>query len=114
MRRYCAIIGVSCASLAISCQTLGRNRFEVKEFDVAGHGILCYTICVRRLRSMSKKNLLGRAAMLGFPGILFSASLFSNLFAAGTVTSCDEPSLRQAMTGGGLVTLACDGTIALT
>jgi hypothetical protein len=35
-------------------------------------------------------------------------------FAGGTVTVCDEPSLRAAMAGGGTVTFECDGTIVLT
>jgi hypothetical protein len=33
---------------------------------------------------------------------------------AATVTNCDEASLRAAMSGGGLVTFDCDGTITLT
>ncbi len=33
---------------------------------------------------------------------------------AGVVTDCTETSLRAAMTGGGTVTFACDGTITLT
>lgn len=32
---------------------------------------------------------------------------------AGTLTSCTEAQLRAAMAGGGLVTFACEGTIAL-
>src|SRR4051812_33485929 len=35
------------------------------------------------------------------------------LRAGGTVTTCDEASLRVALNGGGTVTLACDGTITL-
>ncbi len=34
-------------------------------------------------------------------------------WAGGVVTSCTEPDLRAAMTGGGTVTFACDGTITL-
>lgn len=34
--------------------------------------------------------------------------------AAGTVTVCTEASLRTALTGGGTVKFACDGTITLT
>ena len=35
-------------------------------------------------------------------------------FAGGVVTNCTETALRAAMTGGGTVTFACDGTITLT
>jgi hypothetical protein len=42
------------------------------------------------------------------------ASLSGNIArAGGTVTSCTESSLRAAMAGGGTVTFACDGTIAV-
>src|SRR5258706_391995 len=34
--------------------------------------------------------------------------------AAGTVGTCDEPSLDAALAGGGAVTFACDGTITLS
>src|SRR4029077_8043049 len=34
--------------------------------------------------------------------------------AAGTVTVCDEANLRAALTGGGLVTFACDGVLTLS
>jgi hypothetical protein len=34
--------------------------------------------------------------------------------ASGVVTNCDETSLRAALASGGMVTFACDGTIALT
>lgn len=33
---------------------------------------------------------------------------------AATLTTCDEPSLRSAINGGGTVTFACDGVITLT
>src|SRR5258707_975178 len=33
---------------------------------------------------------------------------------AGTVTNCDDASLRAALVGGGTVSFACDGTIVLT
>ena len=33
--------------------------------------------------------------------------------AGGVVTNCTEAALRAAMTGGGTVTFACDGTITL-
>src|ERR1017187_10527875 len=39
--------------------------------------------------------------------------LNSTTWAAGTVTSCTECSLRAAMAGGGTVTFTCDGTITL-
>ncbi len=35
-------------------------------------------------------------------------------WSGGVVTECTEASLRAAMTGGGVVTFACDGTITLT
>src|SRR4051794_19841030 len=34
--------------------------------------------------------------------------------AAGLVTTCDEASLTAAIAGGGIVQLACDGTITLS
>jgi fibronectin-binding autotransporter adhesin len=67
----------------------------------------------RKLKNMSTKKPRRRATALGLFALLITASSPNVLLAAGTVTNCDEPSLRQAMTGGGLVTLACDGTIAL-
>ena len=42
--------------------------------------------------------------------LLLSASVHG----AGVVTNCTEANLRAAMAGGGLVTFACDGTIALS
>jgi hypothetical protein len=35
------------------------------------------------------------------------------VWAGGVVTNCTEAALRAAMAGGGTVTFACDGTIAL-
>lgn len=35
-------------------------------------------------------------------------------FAGGVITNCTEANLRAAMSGGGLVTFVCDGTITLT
>src|SRR5262245_43610601 len=32
---------------------------------------------------------------------------------AAVLTSCDEASLRAALTGGGVITFGCDGTIVL-
>ena len=41
--------------------------------------------------------------------------LLSALVSAGaTLSNCDEASLRQAMSSGGTITFACDGTIALS
>src|SRR5438552_4349406 len=51
-----------------------------------------------------------------FPGLLASLLLGASgpARAAGTVSTCDEPSLDAALAGGGAVTFACDGTIMLT
>lgn len=38
----------------------------------------------------------------------------SAVWAGGVVTNCTEAALRAAMVGGGTVTFACDGTVALT
>jgi predicted outer membrane repeat protein len=38
----------------------------------------------------------------------------TSVHAAGIVTTCDETSLKAALTGGGTVTFACSGTITLT
>src|SRR2546427_12151367 len=36
------------------------------------------------------------------------------IHASGTVTACNEASLDAALSGGGTVTFACDGTITIT
>src|ERR1043166_1073610 len=48
-----------------------------------------------------------------FWGLLLLCLLPGFLQAGGTVTTCDEASLRAALNGGGTVTCACDGTITL-
>lgn len=51
----------------------------------------------------------------GWPALVVIMALFSaRAWAEGTVTTCDEASLRAALAGGGAVTFACDGTIVLT
>src|SRR6185503_10244643 len=47
-------------------------------------------------------------------GAILLSSSGAHSRAAGTVTVCDETSLRAAMQGGGTVTFACDGTITLS
>ena len=50
----------------------------------------------------------------GLGAFIFTLFCFQQtVSAAGVVTNCDETTLRAAMVGGGLVTFACDGTIAL-
>jgi hypothetical protein len=49
----------------------------------------------------------------GLLGIVFILTIQSHVLAGGTVTSCDEASLRAALAGGGTVTFACDGMIVL-
>src|SRR5688572_9984588 len=44
-------------------------------------------------------------------GLLLISSLIGG---AATLSNCDEASLRQAITNGGTITFACDGTIALS
>jgi hypothetical protein len=62
-----------------------------------------------------KKNLsLSLAVKLCVFGILIQLLHPAPAFAGGTVTVCDEGNLRAALVGGGLVTIACDGTIVLT
>ncbi len=46
--------------------------------------------------------------------LLLGALIQSTAFAAGTVNTADEASLRAALAGGGTVTFTCDGTILLT
>src|SRR5690349_15663923 len=49
------------------------------------------------------------------PVLLFSVLLLPVRDGSGaTVNTCDEPTLRAALAGGGTVALACDGTITLT
>src|SRR5262245_16032823 len=48
---------------------------------------------------------IGFALLLAFP---------ASVRASGTVTVCDEPSLRAALEGGGTVDFNCDGVITLT
>lgn len=57
---------------------------------------------------MGSRHLLVVLALV----ILFAATAPAH--AAGTVTVCDEASLRTALSGGGLVTFTCSGTITLT
>ena len=60
---------------------------------------------------------LGAALRLGaaFRAALFWTALGSgSALAGGVVTNCAEADVRAAMEGGGLVTLACDGTITLS
>src|SRR5207247_8455736 len=40
--------------------------------------------------------------------------LLLRIQAAGTVTNCNETNLDAALTNGGMVTFACDGTITIT
>src|SRR5438094_2739964 len=48
-------------------------------------------------------------AMLGL-----SLTVARSIYAGGTVTDCNEASLDAALSGGGTVTFACDGTITIT
>src|SRR5437773_2576124 len=48
-------------------------------------------------------------AMLGL-----SLTVARSIYAGGTVTDCSETSLDAALSGGGTVTFACDGTITIT
>src|ERR1035437_9183696 len=50
---------------------------------------------------------------IGLLGIVSILTIQSHALAGGTVTSCDEASLRAALAGGGTVTFACNGTITL-
>jgi hypothetical protein len=62
-----------------------------------------------------KRNLsLSLAPRLIIFGILVQLFHPGYVRAGGTVTVCDEGNLRAALAGGGLVTMACDGTIVLT
>lgn len=45
--------------------------------------------------------------------VLAAASSLGQSNAGGVVSTCDEAALRSALVGGGTVTFACDGTIAL-
>lgn len=62
----------------------------------------------------------GRVGVLpygsGTAQLLLALALFAPVctLSAGTVSSCDEASLRAAMSGGGVVTFACSGTITLS
>lgn len=47
-------------------------------------------------------------------GLILGVSAPIAVQAGGTVSTCDEPSLLAALSGGGNVTFACDGTITLT
>ncbi len=64
-------------------------------------------------------NWSGRIQSLTPPAVTIAIFAGLNLlmrepaWGAGVVTSCSEGSLRVAMAGGGTVTFACDGTIAL-
>jgi hypothetical protein len=53
---------------------------------------------------------------LALPATIIGLGLLVPLSAAAVVvvTNCTEASLRAAMTGGGTITFACDGTITLT
>lgn len=58
---------------------------------------------------------LGSFHFTSITKFIFAALLlpFSS-WAGGVVSNCDEASLRAAMSGGGTVTFACDGTITVT
>ena len=70
---------------------------------------MCGRIGSPKAGALHRRRYSVVAAALGLL-LLFQESLF----AGGTVSSCDEASLRAAMSGGGTVTFACDGTITLT
>jgi hypothetical protein len=71
------------------------------------------------MKPLKCRNWIGRIQSLIPPAVIIStfAALClltqAPVWAAGTVTSCSETSLRNAMAGGGTVTFACDGTITL-
>ena len=60
----------------------------------------------RSLMKLNKRGLRGAFALLLLLPVAARAG--------GVVTNCTEAALRAAMTGGGVVTFACDGTIALS
>ena len=55
-----------------------------------------------------------RVGWICLTAALFLISVSPNILASGTVTIPDEQHLTDALSGGGLVTIACDGTIPLT
>lgn len=71
------------------------------------------------MKPLKYRNWSGRIQSLTPPAAIVAT--FAGLclllevpvWAAGVVTNCTEASLRAAMTGGGTVTFACDGTITL-
>ena len=46
--------------------------------------------------------------------LILTLSFGSHAYAAGVVSTCDEASLNTALTGGGVVTFSCSGTITVT
>ena len=67
----------------------------------------------KRVGTMKKSISLCLVFNLWFSEFSFRLLSPVQTFASGTVTIADEGNLRAALVGGGLVTVACDGTILL-
>src|SRR6516225_10196985 len=66
-----------------------------------------------RLKGM--KTQTGLSSTLPFRDLISLLLLLPSLACAGgVVTNCTDAALRAAISGGGTVTFACDGTITLT
>lgn len=65
----------------------------------------------RRGWVIARNFLFSSSPVLVSALLLFSSSI---AWAGGVVSECTELNLRAAMAGGGVVTFACDGTIALS
>ncbi len=61
----------------------------------------------------AKEYFMNQILRFGLLCVLFSFLSPARVFAAGSVTVMDEAHLRAALVGGGTVTFAADGTIAL-
>src|SRR4249920_2533801 len=62
-------------------------------------------------RRSARRSSRGRSCVIVLGCLLL---LPSSAHPGGTVTECTEASLRATMSGGGVVSFACDGTIYLS
>jgi hypothetical protein len=68
----------------------------------------------RRVSGLVEWDIRSNLRRFAFSLVLFSLCLSHPLFASGLVTECSQAGLENALSGGGTVTFACDGTIVLS
>lgn len=109
--------------MAVRCPRLLTSSFEVfhppQRFSSLNHSLAEMVRGGKKKSSMKAKNksenwLLNRfnkQVAIGTIALLLLLPVATR--GDGVVTTCTEANLRAAMSGGGLVTFACDGTITL-